>query len=906
VEHVTNQRPITPFIWLFPFLAGALAAAEPITITHSLSNQSGYPHTTVSSVDLRVVTAVPGTEKVLVQGVPAVWDTAASSWLAAGVALKPGIDRVRVQLLDASDRELDRSSIDLWYDSGQTTAVTGILGDTVWTPGGGPYRVTGSVTVPAGKTLTIEPGTTVFVNGGLSISIAGKLIARGSEYGRLRFTRYPGSTNWKGIKFNATTQENVLAYADIEYGDNDVQCILIDNSQLLIDRITVLNSNIQHLQINNPKVIIRHSVFCDVGPHYEIKLECLNPDGWYLFDGNLVGTCTGDNDVMHINRISRKGGPVATIIDSVFLGGGDDILDDNETDTHIEGNLFTNADIGNSMRSASAAITSGPGGSTCPSDLATQHLTVVRNVFYQNDYGVMCKTDAYGVIINNVFIANKKGAILFDEPFRTDSGPGRQAYIESCIFWDNPVDDPQTPDLGSLVYIQSTRPGALPTQVTVNNSLLPAAFTKYGTGNLSAEDHDPMFVKGEVDLAHPPPLNAKATQLRYSTGFLGYVAEHDHLVADGFPDVHLKPGSPCLGSGFNGTEMGGYVPEGATISGVPPTPTDLTAATVTVAGLDINGYKFRVLGPGFDGTWSAPRMDWKVVNSITVTGTTAKAATALPHGFSNGDLIEVEGATRAGAGLDGRFPISAVTATAFSYTVPAGLPSLAAPQDIWCRKPSAVELNALQDGDYRLEVIRRNTIGLWQDENQPTVGTWTVATGPHPPPAVSSIEPPSARPGDEVTIAGENFRAGVIVTFAGTASPSAALVDAGSLKVVVPNIAAGPAAVIVKNADGTSSDPQDFTVLPAPLFIRGDGNLDRSVDISDALFIIFYLFAAQPGTCAAAMDVNADHKVEIADAISLLEFLFRNGTPPAAPYPAAGAYLEGDRGAGCNEGLPGG
>jgi IPT/TIG domain-containing protein len=891
------------FLPLICMMATA-SADEPITVTHTLAIQSGYPHTTVNAVDLKVQAAVAGTVKVLVQGVPATLDVPSSSWLASGVPLQAGIDRVVIQALDAGDRELDRSSIDIWYDTGSTTNVTGTLGTTVWTAAGGPYRLTGNVTVPVGSTLTIEPGATVFVNAGLSLSVAGKLVARGTEYARLRFTRYPGGGNWKGLKFNSTTQPNVLAYADLEFGDNDPQCINIDNSQLEVDRITILHSSQQHFQIANPKVIIRHSVFCDVGPHYMIKLECINTDGWYLFDGNLVGTCTGDTDIMHINRISRKGGPVATILDSVFLGGGDDILDDNETDTHIEGNFFTNADIGNTSRSASAAITSGPGGSGCPADLATQHLTIVRNVFYQNDYGIMNKTGVYGAIFNNVFIANKKGAILFDEPFRTDSGPGRQAYVESCIFWKNPKENPLNLDLATLVYIQSTRPGANPTTLAVNNSLLPDQYTHYGAGNLAAESFDPKFVK-DVDLASIPVTKTSPNQLRYSTGYFGYAAGNDQLVADGFPDVHLQPGSPCLASGFNGTDMGVYVPEEATISGVPPSPTALTEATIPVAGLDINGYKFRVLGPGFDGSWSAERQSWKVVSSITVTGTTARATTAAPHGFANGDGIEVEGADTDRTGYDGSFAVFAVTASSFSYLVPVGLLSPATPQDLWCRRVEPIHLTGLADGDYRVEVIRKNIIGIWQDEAMATVGTWTVATGPQPPPAVSSIDPPSQRPGYPVSIAGANFLSGPTVLFGSTASPEVTLNSAGSLTAVVPAIAAGPAPVVVKNSDGKSSPPRDFTVLALPLFIRGDANLDGSVDISDPVAILFHLFAGVPRTCLAAMDTNSSGVVDISDVTFILTALFLGGAAPSAPYPSRGLYTDGPGGLGCDEGLAG-
>jgi hypothetical protein len=39
--------------------------------------------------------------------------------------------------------------------------VSGTIATQTWYKGSGPYRVTGTITVPAGNTLTIEPGVDV-------------------------------------------------------------------------------------------------------------------------------------------------------------------------------------------------------------------------------------------------------------------------------------------------------------------------------------------------------------------------------------------------------------------------------------------------------------------------------------------------------------------------------------------------------------------------------------------------------------------------------------------------------------------------------------------------------------------------------------------------------------------------
>ncbi|MCS5628530.1 MAG: lysyl oxidase family protein [Planctomycetes bacterium] len=71
-----------------------------------------------------------------------------------------------------------------------------------------------------------------------------------------------------------------------------------------------------------------------------------------------------------------------------------------------------------------------------------------------------------------------------------------------------------------------------------------------------------------------------------------------------------------------------------------------------------------------------------------------------------------------------------------------------------------------------------------------------------------------------------------------------------------------------------------------PLFHRGDINGDSSLDITDAVGTLDYLFAggAIP-SCLEASDFNNDRIVDISDAVASLNYLFSGGEPPAAPGP---------------------
>lgn len=123
-------------------------------------------------------------------------------------------------------------------DLGATTNVSGTVYDGSggpWTLAGSPYRVTGDVTVPAGQTLTVEPGVVVKFNwGAIDLIVNGTLSAVGNAGARIYFTSdrddsVGGDTNgdgntlpypdlWGCLRFTATSGGGALDYAEVRYG----------------------------------------------------------------------------------------------------------------------------------------------------------------------------------------------------------------------------------------------------------------------------------------------------------------------------------------------------------------------------------------------------------------------------------------------------------------------------------------------------------------------------------------------------------------------------------------------------------------------------------------------------------------------------------------------------------------
>ena len=80
---------------------------------------------------------------------------------------------------------------------------------------------------------------------------------------------------------------------------------------------------------------------------------------------------------------------------------------------------------------------------------------------------------------------------------------------------------------------------------------------------------------------------------------------------------------------------------------------------------------------------------------------------------------------------------------------------------------------------------------------------------------------------------------------------------------------------------------------PDPSFIRGDADVNGRLGIADAAVIINHLFLGPLMTCPARGEMHGGGPLDLSDAVYLLAYLFLAGPPPAEPFtacgPAAGA-----------------
>lgn len=103
-------------------------------------------------------------------------------------------------------------------------AVAGTLdADAVWRAENNPYRVTGTLHIPSGVTLAIEPGVTVVFEGDYGFHVEGQILARGEEYNPVLFTsgeENPLPENWYGIKISRG--KSLFRHCIVEYANQGI------------------------------------------------------------------------------------------------------------------------------------------------------------------------------------------------------------------------------------------------------------------------------------------------------------------------------------------------------------------------------------------------------------------------------------------------------------------------------------------------------------------------------------------------------------------------------------------------------------------------------------------------------------------------------------------------------------
>ncbi|MBI4601969.1 MAG: IPT/TIG domain-containing protein [Planctomycetes bacterium] len=153
--------------------------------------------------------------------------------------------------------------------------------------------------------------------------------------------------------------------------------------------------------------------------------------------------------------------------------------------------------------------------------------------------------------------------------------------------------------------------------------------------------------------------------------------------------------------------------------------------------------------------------------------------------------------------------------------------------------------------------------------------------GPSPP-AIDSVEPaegPSTG-GTLVVVRGQNFTADSAVTMGGRPLADSVVVGPTEIQGATPAGKRGRADVVVASPAGRATLEGGFAFFDP--YLRGNVNGDASRDISDAIWLLNWLFiGGPPPPCGDVARINPDLREDLSDAVFLLDFLFKGGPAPS-------------------------
>ena len=591
-------------------------------------------------------------------------ENAEANFMVPLALLRPGQNTIAVEV-----HQHDPASVDISFDL-QLTAVPPGTALVQWTAAGGPYRLTGDVTVPAGTTLIIGPGTRVFSDPGRRLIVNGIIKVEGTAAQPVMFSHVPGAASaddprepgtqalppkWSGILVqDSMSVENVISHATF-YGaqPSSVEgCITVVRAACLVDHCVFCATYLHGVYGKNCSLTVQDSIFPDVFPPGKEALgEVLDnlsefievdspaadvagdpafvngfPVGGVLrlYRNHFYGS-SGHNDLVDITAGKWGQTPVLDVQDNHFHGPtGDEHIDLNG-DAYIAGNTFENCrkDQYTSDQGYANGISSDVGGTDTT-------IVVVRNVFTHCDHAVNVKRGS-----SVIFEHNTVTDVNADYPFVR--GAFSQSVKCSAVNFFIPEDTGRSGDGAWLAWnicYGGAGGAGLPRVLSWADRDLAGQPQKVTKLELLRNIVDPGVQDTVIGSQHPNAILSAMWQTQALDPLFTNRATRDYT---------LTAASPARSAGPFGQPAGHTIPAGCYLGNTPPAATAATSAAITIGGPGIFSYRWRLDG----SAWSAPLAI--ATGVFPRTGATVRTAVLSFSGLAEGmHTLNVNGQDFAG------------------------------------------------------------------------------------------------------------------------------------------------------------------------------------------------------------------------------------------------------------------
>ncbi|MBL9136732.1 MAG: lamin tail domain-containing protein [Verrucomicrobiales bacterium] len=366
------------------------------------------------------------TRSVRINGTEARWSAWEASWSHATIALRPGINRLLVQTFDEAGTLVDEAFTDVWRDAGPPTAIaSGTIAESqVWSAAKSPYRIAGTLTVPAGQTLGIDPGTTLFFAPGARLVVHGGLRAMGTPSAPIFFLGDPNPTSsWAGLRFVKSTSENQLSFVVLE--DIADLAVGMDDAVLVAEGVE-FRGNVRCLSFTNASLTVSKSQFPGRRDSPMIDGHGIRAGGHLIFRENRFGGTSKNAELIHLTGAQRPG-PIAEILDNQFGPSDGDGIVLFGADAHVEGNHFRGFRGPPNVMTPTSAVSAN----------SDSDLVAVRNIFVDGDRAITLSGSSRLTSAHNLYLSHLESAVHF-----ANNGAARPldeagSTFAADIFWNN-------------------------------------------------------------------------------------------------------------------------------------------------------------------------------------------------------------------------------------------------------------------------------------------------------------------------------------------------------------------------------------------------------------------------------------------------------------------------------------